>query len=75
MVERRTPEREVGGSILTRSPCCVLGQNTFISHKVLVIHRKRWLRPYMAEKLFTETIKNETKRLRRGYPTINSLET
>ena len=59
MVERRTPKRDVGGSILTvRSPCCVLEQYT-----VLVIPRKRWLRPDMTEKLFTGTLsKNETKR-------------
>ena len=29
MEERRTPEREVGGSILTQSPCCILEQDTF----------------------------------------------
>ena len=39
------------------------------------IPRKSWLRPYMAEKLFTETLKKRNKGLRRGYPTIHSLET
>ena len=46
VVERQTPEREVGGSIL-RSLCCVLEQDTFTPPKVLVIPRKRWLRPDM----------------------------
>ena len=47
MVERRTPERGGGASILTQ---------------VLVIPRKRWLRPDITEKLFTGTLsKNETK--------------
>ena len=32
-----------------RSPCCVLEQDTFTSQKVLVIPRKRWLRPDMTE--------------------------
>ena len=51
MVERRTPEREVGGSILThyRSPCCSLDQDIFTSQKVLVIPRKQWLRPDMTK--------------------------
>ena len=71
MVERRTPEREVGGSILTRVAVLCPG----VRLKVLVIPRKWWLRPYKAKILFTETLKNKTKRLRRGYPTIHSLET
>ena len=63
MVERRTPEREVGVRSSLGSPCCVLKPDTFTSQKVLVISRKRWLRPYMTEKLFTGTLnKNETKR-------------
>ena len=65
MVERRTPERKVGVRSSLRSPCCVLEQDTFTSQKVLVIPRKRWLRPDMTEKLFTGTLsKNETKRNR-----------
>ena len=35
MVERRTPEREVGVRFSLRSPCCVLEQDTFTSQKVL----------------------------------------
>ena len=38
MVECQTPEREVGGSILTQVSC-VLEQDTFTSQKVLVIPR------------------------------------
>ena len=53
MVEHRTPEREVGGSIVTQSPCCILEQVTFTSQKLLVIPRKQWLRPDMTEKLLT----------------------
>ena len=46
----RTPDPEVGGSSPTRvKPCCVLGQGTFTPQKVLVIPRKRWLRPNMTE--------------------------
>ena len=34
VVERRTPEREVGGSILTQvAVCCVLEQDIFTSQK------------------------------------------
>ena len=62
MVERRTPEREVGVRSSLRLPCCVLEQDTFTSQIVLVIPRKRWLRPEMTEKLFFGTLsKNETK--------------
>ena len=54
----RTPYPEVGGSSLTRvKPCCVLEQGTFTPQKVLVIPRKRWLRPNMTEKLFTGTLR------------------
>ena len=37
--------------------CCVLEQDMFTSPppKVLIITRKRWLRPNMTEKLFTVT--------------------
>ena len=48
MVESLTPEREVGGSVLE--------QDTFTSQKVLVIPRKRWVRPDMTEKLLTGTL-------------------
>ena len=40
--EPRTPEREVGSSITTSA---VLSKDTFTHRKVLVIPRKRWLRP------------------------------
>ena len=46
------------------SPCCVIEQDTIYSQKVLVIHRKRWLRPDMTEKLFT-VVKQKTKRKRK----------
>ena len=36
--------------------CCVLEQDIFTPPKVLVIPRKRWLRPNMTEKLFTRTL-------------------
>ena len=36
--------------------CCVLGQDIFTPPKVLVIPRKRWLRPNMTEQLFTRTL-------------------
>ena len=54
----RTPDPEVGGSSPTRvKPCCVLEQGTYTPQKVLVIPRKRWLRPNMTEKLFTGTLR------------------
>ena len=54
----RTPDPEVGGSSPTRvKPCCVLEQGTFTPQKVLVIPRKRCLRPNMTEKLFTGTLR------------------
>ena len=44
VVERRTPEREVGVRNLP-PPCCVLlFSKTLYSPKVLVIPRKRWLK-------------------------------
>ena len=53
----QTPDPEVGGSSPTWvKPCCVLEQGTFTPQKVLVIPRKRWLRPNMTEKLFTGTL-------------------
>ena len=58
MVNARTPDPEVGGSSPNRvKPCCVLEQGTFTPQKVLVIPRKRWLRPNMTEKLFTGTLR------------------
>ena len=33
VVERRTPEREVGVRFSLRSPCCILEQDTFTSPK------------------------------------------
>ena len=56
VVERRTPEREVGVRSSLRSLCCVLEQDTFTFQKVLVIPRKRWLRPAMTEKFLTGTL-------------------
>ena len=56
VIERPNPEREVGVRSSLRSPCCVLEQDTFTSQEVLVIPRKRWLRPDMTEKLFTGTL-------------------
>ena len=54
----RAPDPEVGGSSPTRvKPCCVIEQGTFTPQKVLVIPRKRWLRPNMTEKLFTGTLR------------------
>ena len=54
----RTPDQEVEGWSPTRvKPCCVLEQGTFTPQKVLVIPRKRWLRPNMTEKLFTVTLR------------------
>ena len=54
----RTPDPEVGGSSPTRvKPCCVLEQGTFTPKNVLVIPRKRSLRPNMTEKLFTGTLR------------------
>ena len=58
MVERWTTEQEVRVSKPT-SPCCVLEQDTFLP-KVLVIPRKRWLRPDMTEKLLTGTLNLNT---------------
>ena len=54
----RTPDPEVGGSSPTRvKPCCVLEQGTFTPQKLLVIPRKRWLRPNMNETLFSGTLR------------------
>ena len=52
---------EVGGRSSLGSLCCVLGQDTIYSHKVLVIHRKQWLRPDITEKLFTGKLSRKRK--------------
>ena len=58
VVNASTSDTEVGGSSPTRvKPCCVLEQGTFTPQKVLVIPRKRWLRPNVTEKLFTGTLR------------------
>ena len=60
----RTPDPEVVGSSPTRvKPSCVLEQGTFTPQKVLVIPRKRWLRPNLTEKLFTGTFSHEPSSL------------
>ena len=65
VVERRTPEREVGGSILTQVAVLCPSARYIYLPIVLVIHRKRWLRPDMTGKLLTGTLsKNETKNKR-----------
>ena len=52
VVESRTPEREVGGSIRTRGAVLFSWARRIYSSKALVIPRKQWLRPDMTEKLF-----------------------
>ena len=52
----RPPDPEVGGSSPTQVPMFVLEHDIFTPQKVLVIPRKRWLRPNMTEKLFTGTL-------------------
>ena len=67
MVERRTPEREVGGfeTYLRR---VVSLSKTLYSPKVLVIPRKRWLRPYISERLLTGTLNlNTNKQINKVY--------
>ena len=55
-----TEFRGGGGDGATRAPhglpCCVLEQDIFTHQKVLVILRKRWLRPYMTKKFLTGTL-------------------
>ena len=75
----RTPDPEVGGSSPTRvKPCYVLEQGTFTPQKVLVIPRKRWLRPNMTEKLFTGMLRikstNQPK-IRKIYTPVNPSST
>ena len=61
VVERRTPERDVGGS--KPSSCRVVSlSKTLYSPKVLVIPKKRWLRPDMKEKLLTGTLSRNTNK-------------
>ena len=61
VAEPRTPEREVGVRYLP-PPCCYIEQRHTYSPKGLAIHRKRWLRPDMTEKMFTGTFSlNNTK--------------
>ena len=59
MVECRTPEREVGGSKTYLNRVVSLSK-TLYSPKVLVIPRKRSLRPDMTEKLLTGTLNLNT---------------
>ena len=63
VVERRIPEREVGGfeTYLRR---VVSLSKTLYSPKVLVIPRKRWLRLYMTEQLLTGTFSLNTNKKR-----------
>ena len=59
----RTPDPEVGGSSPARvAVLCPLARHIY-PQKVLVIHRKRWLRPNMTEKLFTGTLSIKQKHL------------
>ena len=61
VVERRTPNQEVLGSIPTESPCCVLEQDTLTPcTAVLVKPRNSWLRPDMTETLLTGTLSLNT---------------
>ena len=60
MVERRTPEREMGVRNLPQ-PCCVLEQDTLLP-EILVIPRKQWHRPDMTEKLLTGTLSLNTNK-------------
>ena len=62
MAKHRTPEREVVASILTQVTVLSPWARYIYVLKVLIIPRKRWPRPDMAEKLFAGTLsKNETK--------------
>ena len=63
MVERRSPEREVGG-FETYIRRVVSMRKIFYSPKVLVIPRKSWLRPDMTEKLLTGTLSLNTNKQR-----------
>ena len=59
MVERRTPEREVGGLKPTSAKSM---SKTLYSPKVLVILSKRWLPPDMTEKMLTVTLNHNTNK-------------
>ena len=61
MVERRTPEREVRGFDSHSGRRVVSLSKIHYLPKVLAIHRKCWLRPDIAEKLFAGTL-SKTKR-------------
>ena len=52
----RTPDPEVGGSSPTRVAVLCPTARYIYPQNVLVIPRKRWLRPNMTEKLFTGTL-------------------
>ena len=41
-------------------PHCVRERGTFTPQKALVIHRKRWLRPNMTEKIVNRVVKNQS---------------
>ena len=70
----QTPDPEVGGTSPTRvKPCCVPEQGTFTPKKVLVIPRKRWLRPNMTEKLFTGMLRINHSTNQHLAATISSL--
>ena len=64
LVERQTPEREVGGfeTFLHR---VVSLSKTLYCQKVLVISRKWWLRPEMTEKLLTGKLSLNTKKTKK----------
>ena len=55
MVERWTPEREVGGSETYLCRVVFLSKALY-SLKAVVIPRKQWLHPDMTEKLLTRTL-------------------
>ena len=66
MVERRTPEREVGVETYLRRVVSL--SQTLYSPKVLVIPRKQWLRPDMTEKLLTGMLSLNTTKTNKFLP-------
>ena len=62
VVESPTPERGWGFDNYLRRVVS-LSKDTFTSRKVLVIPRKRWLRPNLTEKLLTGMFSINTKKL------------
>ena len=62
VVESLTLEREVGGFDTYLCHVVSLSKDTFTPRKVLVIPRKRWLRPDMTEKLLTGTLSINTNK-------------